>query len=319
VETRAFRDLRFSTLVLGTVQLGLPYGIANTTGQPAFLDVLDILSAAVEGGVTCLDTAAVYGESETVLGKALAELGLTDTMIVATKVTQLAAEGISARQADGIVEQSVLRSLRNLRRDRLDLCLFHLEGNFLLYADSLLKMREKGLVRYVGSSVNFPGPAAEILRTGRAEALQMPTSILDHRFLRAGIPALAAGCNAALFVRSIYLQGLLLMPEASIPAEQAAVIPVRHALESIAADAGMGLRELAVRHMLSVPGITALVVGVETAQQMRDNVTLFGKGPLDDALRARVDQAVPDLPDAILFPGTWAKKMTVKPVTGGSS
>ncbi len=179
-------------------------------------------------------------------------------------------------------------------------------------------MKEKGLVRFVGSSVNFPGPAAQILRSGRAEALQMPTSILDHRFLRQGIPGLAAGCGAALFARSIYLQGLLLMPEASVTSEHAAVIPIRHALESIAADAGMGLSELAVRYMLSLPGITALVVGVETAQQMRDNVAVFGKGPLDQALCARIEQAVPDLPDSILFPGNWAKKMTVKPVTGGA-
>ncbi len=119
METRGFRDLRFSTLVLGTVQFGLPYGIANTTGQPPYREVLDILSAAAEGGVTCLDTAAVYGESEVVLGKALAELHLSDTMIVVTKVTQLANEKISARQADEIVEQSVTRSLRNLRLERL--------------------------------------------------------------------------------------------------------------------------------------------------------------------------------------------------------
>ena len=303
--------------MLGTVQFGLPYGIANTTGQPPYREVLDILSAAVEGGVNCLDTAAVYGESEVVLGKALAELGLKDRMIVATKVTQLANEKINARQADEIVEQSVTHSLRNLGLQRLTFCLFHLEQNFLLYSDSLLKMREKGLVRFVGSSVNLPGPAAQILHSGRAEALQMPTSILDHRFLRQGIPGLAAECGAALFARSIFLQGLLLMPEAAVAAEHAAVIPVRHALESIAAEAGIGLAELAVRYMLCLPGITALVVGVETARQIRDNTAVFGKGPLDQAICARIEQAVPDLPDTILSPGNWANKMTVKPVTGG--
>jgi aryl-alcohol dehydrogenase-like predicted oxidoreductase len=316
METRRFKDLDLSVLTLGTVQFGLPYGIANRTGQPPYAEVLAILEAARDGGVRCLDTAAVYGTSEEVLGRALAELGLRDSMIVATKVTQLADEGIGAREADALVEESVTRSLRNLRLDVLPICLFHLEGNFLRYADSLLRLKDKGLVRYVGSSVGFPAPALEILGSGKAEAIQMPTSILDHRFLRRGVPDLAARQGAALFVRSIYLQGLLLMKEEDIMPELSAVIPVIRALRGIAAEAGIGIAALAVRYMLSLPGVTSLVVGVDTAAQMRENVAVFGAGPLPADLRARVEQAVPDLPESILFPGNWSKKMTVAPVKG---
>jgi aryl-alcohol dehydrogenase-like predicted oxidoreductase len=316
METRGFRDLRISALTLGTVQFGLPYGIANKTGQPPYTEVLAILAAACEAGVTCLDTAAVYGTSEEVLGRALAELGIRDRMVVATKVTQMANEGVTARQADAIVEESVTRSLKNLRLERIPICLFHLESNFLHYADSLVKLKEKDLVSHVGSSTNFPGPALEIVGSGRAEAVQMPTSVLDHRFLRQGIQALAARHEVALFARSIYLQGLLLMKEEEILPELSSVIPVIRSLREIAREAGMGLPELAVRYMLSLPGVTSLVVGVDSAQQMRENAALFGKGPLDDDLRERVDSAVPDLPDSILFPGNWSKKMpTPKPVT----
>jgi len=317
MQTRRFNGLDISALTLGTVQFGLPYGIANKTGQPPYAEVLAILGAAVEGGVTCLDTAAVYGTREEVLGRALAELGLKDRMVVVTKVTQMADEGVSAQQADAIIEESVNRSLRNLKLDQIPLCLFHLETNWLHYSDSLLKLKEKGLVRHVGSSVSFPETTLRIIGSGLAEAVQMPTSILDHRFLRQGIPALAARKGVALFVRSIYLQGLLLMKDEEILPELAAVIPVIHSLRAIAAEAGMGLTELAVRYMLSVPEVTSLVVGVERADQMRENTALFSKGPLPGDLRANVEHAVPDLPEAILFPRNWSKRMAdVAPKSG---
>jgi aryl-alcohol dehydrogenase-like predicted oxidoreductase len=316
MEKRTFRDLELSTLMLGTVQLGLPYGIANRTGQPSYRDAVAILEAAVQAGVNALDTAAVYGMSEEVLGRAIAELRLRDGLVVATKVTQMADDGIGAREADLIVERSVTTSLRRLGLERLPICLFHREANFLRYADSLLRLREKGLVLHAGTSVTFPGPGLEVVRDGRAEAIQVPASILDHRFLRAGVLSDAQSAGTALFVRSIYLQGLLLMDEKDVEAEHAAVIPVRRALESIAREAGMGLAELAVRYALSLPGVTCLVIGAETARQVRENAACFERGPLDGALCARVEAAVPDLPETILFPGHWAKRMpAVKPVS----
>jgi aryl-alcohol dehydrogenase-like predicted oxidoreductase len=318
MEKRRFQDRELSVLMLGTVQFGLPYGIANRSGQPSPAEVKRIIAAAVEGGVNALDTAAVYGTSEQVLGTAIAELGLREALFVTTKVVQMADEGVTARQADAIVEESVTRSLRDLKLDVLPLCLFHLEGNWLQYADALHHVKEKGLVKHVGSSVTFPGPARQIIDGGKAEAVQMPTSILDHRFLRQGITGLASARGTALFARSIYLQGLLLMPEKDVMAEHAGVIPVRRALQALAGEAGMGMAELAVRSMLSLAGITCLVVGVDTEAQMRENTALFSKGPLPPDLCERIEHAVPDLPEAILHPGNWSKKMATPRLVTGS-
>ena len=56
-----------SRLMLGTVQFGLSYGVANRVGQPDYQDVVEIVAAALEGGVNAFDTAAAYGTSEEVL------------------------------------------------------------------------------------------------------------------------------------------------------------------------------------------------------------------------------------------------------------
>ncbi|MFP6678012.1 MAG: aldo/keto reductase, partial [Pirellulaceae bacterium] len=69
-----WKDLRLSRLTLGTVQFGLPYGVANRGGQTSYSDVVKILRVCLDGGVNCFDTAADYGTSEEVLGRALREL-----------------------------------------------------------------------------------------------------------------------------------------------------------------------------------------------------------------------------------------------------
>ena len=78
----------------------------------------DILLCACEAGVNCLDTAPLYGTSEEVIGKALAELHIADKMHVVTKTTHLD-DNLEAAAADAAIEQSVTQSLERLRLDAL--------------------------------------------------------------------------------------------------------------------------------------------------------------------------------------------------------
>lgn len=292
-------------LALGTVQFGLPYGIANRSGQPPYEVARDILACAIGGGVTLLDTAAGYGESEAVLGRALAELGFAGKVAVVTKVAALAPDLPPAR-ADALVAESVQNSLRKLRLDQLDLCLFHREQDFR-YADSLLQLRERGLVRSIGCSTTTPAATCNIVASGLVGAVQFPASVLDRRFLSSGAGARARGIT--VFSRSAYLQGLLLLDDASTPEDLRGVAPARRRLAELARNAGMPLAELALRFLLGRTELDAVLVGVDSAAQMRENLALFAKGPLPADLAREVDAAVPPLPDTILDPWRWAKRM----------
>jgi aryl-alcohol dehydrogenase-like predicted oxidoreductase len=297
---------RWSRLMLGTVQFGMPYGVANRAGQPEYAEVVAILAAAIEGGVTCCDTAAAYGTSEEVLGRALDELGVAERVTVVTKVQPLTPEEAAAPAwAARVIEASVERSRRRLRLDRLPLVLFHREAD-AAHLDALLALRDRGWVRDVGLSCdNRPGPAADFAARDGVAALQVPTNILDPRHRRGGTFAAAADRGVAVFVRSVYLQGLLLMPEPEIPPPLQAVVPARRALESLATAAGMSLPELAVRFVLGLPGVTSLVMGVETAAQLQENLGLLARGPLDADLMAAVEAATPDLPESVITPALW--------------
>lgn len=306
METTSFQDLRLSRIMLGTAQFGLAYGVANTLGKPDLSSVRAILAAAHECGINCLDTAASYGDSEAVIGQALGELGLREAFTVVTKIPRMAENFSSEQAADEFVEAAAVRSLKFLKRDVLPFCLFHNDGNYR-YMNSLLKLQQRGLVRYVGCSLNEPASVPAVLQDGRAQAIQFPASVLDARFIGQGM--LKAAPGAALFTRSVYLQGLLLMPEESIPAELQAVIPVRRALQAVARQAGLAPEELYMRYVLTHPGVASLVIGSETAEQVRHNAKLVHRGALDAQTFEAATAAVPELPEFLLMPVKWATRM----------
>jgi aryl-alcohol dehydrogenase-like predicted oxidoreductase len=310
MKSSLWKDRQLSRLMLGTVQFGLPYGIANRLGQPSYSDVVRIVGAAIEGGVNCFDTAAAYGTSEEVLGRALHELGMADRVTVVTKVRALSPEELlNPTLASNAIQQSVSESRRRLQIDCLSVVLFHREAD-ARFGYVLEELRARGwLLHYGVSCDNRPGPAIEFANQGCFSALQIPANVLDNRHLTSGVFQAAAGRGVAIFVRSVYLQGLLLMPEGDVPATLKSVIPARRRLETLAREAGMGLAELALRYMLSQQGVTSVITGVETAMQIKDNLAIFDRGPLSQDLLNTVAEATTELSEVIITPHMWPPKV----------
>ncbi|HIM30619.1 MAG TPA: aldo/keto reductase [Planctomycetes bacterium] len=301
-----WKDLRLSRLTLGTVQFGLPYGVANRGGQTSYSDVVKILRVCLDGGVNCFDTAADYGTSEEVLGRALRELNALDRCNVVTKISALDDEAsrdpLLARQS---IESSVRNSQRRLGLDTLPIVLFHRESD-APYMEVLDSLVTRGWIDHVGISCgNDSGSARRLAEQERAAVLQLPSNLLDRRHRDSGIFQWAASHQVAVFQRSVYLQGLLLMDEVEIPQRLKEVLPVRRQLARIAEDAGMPLAELALRHAITDPDVTSLVVGVECEQQMIDNLRLFHRGPLPTDVLSAIDDVENNLPDEVITPSMW--------------
>ncbi|MEI8248712.1 MAG: aldo/keto reductase, partial [Lentisphaerota bacterium] len=244
--------MHFSKLMLGTVQFGLNYGIANTAGKPSYETARDIIQAAYESGVNCLDTAAGYGDSEVVLGRALAELKLKDKMQVISKVPGISQQNISERDAERFIVESVENSLARLGIQRLAACLFHVEQD-IRHIGILQSLEKKGLIGGAGISLDTNQYCKDVISTG-IKYVQLPYNVLDKRFDE--FFPLAQKSGIAVFTRSVYLQGLLLMPEDKIRESLQEVIPVRRRLACLAAEANMDMSELCMRFVLSNPAIT---------------------------------------------------------------
>ena len=309
MQTVNWNGLSLSRMMLGTVQFGLPYGVANQTGQPSYEEVVRIIATAFEGGVNCFDTAAAYGTSEEVLGKALHELHLTDKVTVATKVLPLTQEELADPQAAFVaIERSVENSRQKLGLDCLPFVLFHRETD-AAYLECLAQLRERGWLKYYGVSCdNFAGPAKEF--AAAADALQIPANIVDRRHLQSDFFEVTRSNNVAIFVRSVYLQGLLVMPERDIPASLREILPVRQMLEGLAQQAGLSLQELAVRFILSQSGVTSVLVGVESVSQVTDNLDLFNGQPLPDDVLTPLQRLNCDLPESLITPSQWPSRVS---------
>lgn len=298
-----------SRIVLGSVQWGLPYGIANRSGQPGSDQVSRILGEARLAGVDLIDTARAYGNSESVIG-ALTER--EPHWKIVTKVTpQLDLGGGSRAQVGEAVERSLSESHRALRRDRLELVLLHRAEQRCLWGgvawDVLRRHRDAGRVTGIGVSVGSPEEAYQALEDGEVDALQVAGSLLDQRLARGGFFERAAMLRKQVFVRSVFLQGVafldpMRMPGFLEPAREV-LVAVRGWAERHGCDLG-DVFLLYARQRLQ----GRLVLGCETSEQLAANLATWRRQDIEDHRFDELAALVPDLGDEILNPALWPKR-----------
>ncbi|MFT5170636.1 MAG: aryl-alcohol dehydrogenase-like predicted oxidoreductase [Candidatus Marinamargulisbacteria bacterium] len=292
------------TFVLGTAQLGSSYGIANALGQPTDAGATEIVKTAWASGVRCFDTAQAYG-SEHVLGDALTKLGLADDAKI---VTKLSPDLDPTNLSD--IEQAVYASLTRLQVSGVWGLMSHRYSWLSVWdqglGDCLKAIRASGKVSHLGVSVYTCQEAISALNHPDIEMIQLPSNVWDPRMKQAGIFDLARKKGKLCFVRSLYLQGLVLMDAK----EGATRLPAaREALDAWAqaSDAlGRSKKELAIQYALSL-GVP-LVIGAETATQVAETSHLISTlSPLSDAdLLALTDKVSPHLTDRVLNPAAWS-------------
>ena len=294
---------------LGTAQLGLPYGIANRTGQPDAQRAAAMVEAAWRGGIRYFDTAQAYGDSEAVLGRALRDAGLAGRAKVVSKLAP------SMEPGDGASVHAALRaSVARLGVASLWGMLLHREAWLDAWPESLgpalRQARNEQLILHAGVSVYDPARAQQGLACDGLTAMQIPANVFDRRMVRAGVGAGAARKGVVLFVRSIYLQGLVTMSPADAARRAPFAAAAVSALDAFCRARGVDPRQFAldyVRHRL--PGCIP-VMGAETAEQVADNVARLAAGAVPAAWCDQWDAAWPDDDPRLVDPSRWPKEQT---------
>lgn len=272
-------------LGLGTVQFGQAYGVSNTHGQVSREEAAAILDRAANMGVTVLDTAANYGEAETVL----ADFDLTPFRIV-TKTMHLK-NGLQA------VIDRARQSAAKLNADTL---LVHaasdLEDGTLWPA--LQNLKAEGVFRRIGISVYAAEKPAELAARYKPDVMQLPFSVLDQRLLRDGTLGRLKEMGVEIHARSLFLQGLLLM---TTPPPHLQSVELENARARIAA-AGTTPLAAALGFVLSRPEIDVGLVGVTSLAELDEILAAAGRPlpPLDWAACAVSDEK-------LLTPSSWPK------------
>ena len=279
--------MNYSKLMLGTVQFGMNYGVANTHGQPSYDTVKMILKEAWDGGINALDTAPEYGDSEEIIGTALAELGLSDKFQIITKIPKIPENTDPGK----FIENSLKNSLKRLKTQIISGALIHVEEDGI-YLDILKSMKEKGLILNAGISLNTLAHKDD---GANADILQIPCSLLDHRFDHCFNHG-----NRHCFIRGAYLQGMLLMDENRIFVKE--ILPLRRKLEAV----GLPMTELALRYLFAKAGSKSVLTGVETVEQLRENLRISRMAPLEKDILDEIEKIVfPPLEEICVSPWMW--------------
>ncbi len=259
-----------------------------------------VIHEAMELGINFLDTANVYqlGVSEEIVGKALAEPGRRDRVVLATKVTSRMGQGPNMQGSSRYhVIKQCEDSLRRLRTDRIDLYQLHwLDRTTPL--DEILRVMDdlvrQGKVLYVGTSKWPPAVLAEALMLAqhhgweRIVCEQPPYNILDRsvenellwvcqRLGIATIPwaPLGSGILAGQYRKDKPIPATSRAATSTLLRENRlteAAIEVVEQLLPLAKDKQISLAQLALAWLLGRPGVTSPIVGARTVEHVRSAV-----------------------------------------------
>ena len=262
--------------VLGTAQIGMEYGIANRTRTPDLEMVVDIVRTAWEGGISYFDTAQAYGASEELLGNALRIVGINKKAKVITKISP----NLEKATTTTLIE-SVRSSIDKLKVDGLFGLMLH-RGSWLKdwesrYSPAFNEMKKEGLIKNTGVSVYEPVHVEQALDNPKIDMLQAPFNVFDQRAYKLGWFDKAKGLNKLFFVRSIYLQGLLLLSPEDIPYNMKFVTPALASYRKICQISNFNAKELALAFISSKIGNAYIVFGAEKKEQIKETLSLFNK------------------------------------------
>jgi spore coat polysaccharide biosynthesis protein SpsF len=307
-----------SKLVLGTVQLGMPYGINNRSGMPSIEQGRAIIREAIRHGVACIDTARAYGDSEAVVGGALSE-GWAGRARVITKLAPLAelAEDSPHSQVRAAVRASVFESCQKLGVARLDVLMLHRAAH--LHACSgqvwgeLLGLVDSGVIGELGASVQSPDELALALDNPRVRYVQLPLNLLDGRWdaLVPRIEQVRAQRGLTVHVRSALLQGLLVSDDDRLwqRAHVAQSAQVRGQLLGWAARfARADLADLCLAYVRGLSWVDGVCLGMETLAQLHDNACLFQHPPLQPEQIQAIVLERPQFGEQTLNPASWQRE-----------
>ena len=259
-----------SRLALGGAQFGLPYGISNITGAIGRTTARDVLTMAAKVGIRTIDTAMSYGNSEEVLGSAGA-----GSWTICTKLPPVPPQ---TESVSSWVKSSVQASLKRLRADHLDTLFLHEPSDLLgsrgpELRDALEDCRSRGVTKRVGASIYDPVELEKLLPLMTIDAIQAPFNLLDQRLVTSGALQHLRDLGIAVHVRSIFLQGLLLMDRP----EREHRFPEWKELWNIYDDqlkrTGASPLKTCLCFGLSVPGIEHVVVGVSSCGDLAEIIT----------------------------------------------
>lgn len=280
-------------ITLGTVQFGIQYGISNTYGVPPDSELESIFSVASELGIKQLDTAKAYGNSEERIG----QLSKSKFDII-TKFPNV--------DSKEDLELALSESLQKLNVSSIYGYLAH-NADVLIQNPSLWKVlleaKKEGKIKKIGYSLYTPKQLEQLLDLNCIpDLVQLPYSILDRKFEKQ--LSILKQLGTEVHVRSVFLQGLYFMNPNKLPEKLQPLQDSLVELKNLCIENNVSVGEVALNYVISNPNIDKLVIGIETAEQLRENINLVTNWKSNKILFSKIE-AIEIKDKSLLNPVNW--------------
>ena len=263
-----FKNL--SRIALGTAQFGLDYGISNSSGKVKKKETVSLIKLAKDYNINTLDTAKVYGESEKILG----ELDVAHFNII-TKLPPIPKD---IRNMRLFVNNSIKDSLKKLKTSKVYGLLLHkssdlLEANGNELFQAISDLKSKGIVKKIGISIYDPAELEKIFSTFKIDIIQIPINIIDRRMYNTGWLKKLYEANIEIHARSIFLQGLLLLPKKKIPAKFKRWSNLTDKWHFKLEEKKNSALQICLSFIFSMPYIKYIILGVENTNHLKNIIS----------------------------------------------
>lgn len=297
---------KISDLTLGTVQLGLAYGVNNDKGMPSYEESSAILNTALDSGIISFDTAQAYGESELVLKRFFQNDTRERTLITKVVFRDVDKSGVRDKLFD-----MTRTSMKRLGVEKIPFLKLHNQDMLELYGDTLVyaleDLKKEGLVDGVGVSFSDKSRLLELTEGRGFDCIQLPANIFDNGVIVDGSIKKLADAGSAVFVRSIYLQGLFFKDTNTLPDKIKSAKAPLDKLHALARDAGVSMAELAVTFIRDTDGITSLLLGADNPSQLLESVSLINAPKITPEVAKEALKIAEEVEPIVIRPWEWSK------------
>ena len=300
--------LNLSSFQLGTVQLGMEYGLGEKN-KPSEERSFAILDRAMELGVNTLDTADNYGTSESTIGRWLTKRRAEGKELpwVITKISTL------KHGSYDIVRDDILRKTemcqKNLGMDTLDCLMIHSYEDYADDRDNVQKVFDelKAQKAYHYNAISaYSRHDYGVIADSGFDATQIPLNAFDWTQIDNGGMEKLEKSGMMVFTRSVFLQGLVFHTPETLDPNMSVCLPYLKRYIELYKEFGLDPAAMALSFALSVPGVTAAVLGCDNVKQLDSNCELIDRTlKLTQEQLEKIHGAFRNIDPRVINPGSW--------------
>ena len=205
---------------IGTAQLGMKYGVINNSKKLDLDNFKKILSLSLKNNISIIDTANNYGDSIKKIGHIISKNKFRNKFKIISKISGL--RKVNKSNIYSHIFDNINFSLKKLKVKSLEGILIHdvkdlKSKKSTEIFNSFIKLKKKKLVKKIGFSAYKISDVLKYIKKYNFDFIQFPLNVFDQRILDKKIQKKLRFFKVELHVRSIFLQGLLLLSKKELP------------------------------------------------------------------------------------------------------